>query len=84
MVSSQERSKRRGAEDMLPLLVALVVVTLAVVKGRVVVGVEVVGSEVVVRTRDNSLELDPGVTLVSTRNFLLPPLIAGSGLSSSM
>lgn len=80
MVSSQERSKRRGAEDMLPLLVALVVVTLAVVKGRVVVGVEVVGSEVV-RTRDNSLELDPGVTLVSTRNFLLPPLIAGSGLS---
>ena len=65
---------------MLPLLVALVVVTLAVVKGRVVVGVEVVGSEVV-RTRDNSLELDPGVTLVSTRNFLLPPLIAGSGLS---
>lgn len=83
MVSSQERSKRRGAEDMLPLLVALVVVTLAVVKGRVVVGVEVVGSEVV-RTRDNSLELDPGVTLVSTRNFLLPPLIAGSGLSSSM
>lgn len=80
MVSSQERSKRRGAEDMLPLLVALVVVTLAVLKGRVVVGVEVVGSEVV-RTRDNSLELDPGVTLVSTRNFLLPPLIAGSGLS---
>lgn len=62
---------------------ALVVVTLAVLKGRVVVGVEVVGSEVV-RTRDNSLELDPGVTLVSTRNFLLPPLIAGSGLSSSM
>lgn len=45
------------------------------------VGVEVVGSEVVVRTRERSLELDPGATLVSTRNFLLPPLIAGSGLS---
>ena len=81
MVSSQERSKRRVAEDVPLLLVALAVVTLAVVGGCVVVGVEVVGSEVVVRTRDRSLELDPGVTLVSTRNFLLPPLIAGSGLS---
>lgn len=81
MVSSQERSKRRSAEDTPPLLVALGVVALAVVEGRVVVGVEVVGSEVVVRSRDRSLELDPGVTLVSTRNFLLPPLIAGRGLS---
>lgn len=81
MVSSQERSKRRSAEDTPPLLVALAVVALAVVEGRVVVGAEVVGSEVVVRSRDRSLELDPGVTLVSTRNFLLPPLIAGRGLS---
>lgn len=81
MASSQERSKRRVAEDTTPLLAARAVVALAVVEGPVVVGVEVVGSEVVVRTRDSSLELDPGVTLVSTRNFLLPPLIAGSGLS---
>lgn len=81
MASSQDRSKRRAAEYVLPLLEARAVVTLAVVEDRVVVRVEVVGSEVVVRTRDRSLELDPGVTLVSTRNFLLPPLMAGRGLS---
>lgn len=76
--SSQDRSKSRAAGDTLPLLAAHTVLPLAVVEGCVV---EVVGSEVVVRTRDRSLELEPGVTLVSTRNFLLPPLIAGSGLS---
>lgn len=74
--SSQGSSESRAAGDALPRLPAL-----AVVQGWVMVPVEAVGSEVVVRTRDRSLELDPGVTLVSTRNFLLPPLIAGSGLS---
>lgn len=69
------------AEGTAPLPTAWVVVTLAVAGGLVVVGVDVVSSEVVVRTRDRSLELDPGVTLVLTRNFLFPPLIAGRGLS---
>lgn len=77
----KERSKRCVAEDVLPLLVALPVVALAVAEGYVVTGVEVVSSEVVVRTHDRRLELDPGMNLFSTRNFLLPPLIAGSGLS---
>lgn len=73
--SSHDRSSRRAAEDRLPLRTAHAAAE------PVLAAVEVVGSEVVVRTRDRSLELDPGVTLVSTRNFLLPPLIAGSGLS---
>lgn len=67
--SSQDRSKRRAAEDMLPLLAAHAVVALTVVEGRVMVGVEVVGSEVVVRTRDRSLELDPWRDLSFDQKF---------------
>lgn len=83
MVSSQERSKCCTAEAVLVLLVAFTVVVLVVVvgTGRVVVATEVIGCEVVVISLGRSLELDPGETLVSTKNFLLPPLIAGSGLS---